>query len=377
MNVAVVHNFHSSAVPSGEDEVVVAEVAALRRAGLDVSLFAVSNDELAGTPLAAMRAAVTVATGIGVSPADDLARFRPDVVHVHSPFPYVGSRWLRHVGAPLVVTAHSYRAMCANGYLFRSGDVCTRCVNGRSWSSVRFGCYRGSRLASLPHAIGTRRGAAHDRLFSAADRVLVLSERSRDLFVQAGVDERKLRLDDHFVPDSARHGSVSKRRADTWLFVGRLSPEKGIDRLVDEWPPDEPLRVIGDGPLRPALERASARKMIDFVGQCPRAQVLTELREAFGLVFPSRWYETFGLAYIEALSAGVPTMAFRPNVVADAIDRDTTGIVAAWEHLGGAVTRARREFDARREHCLQVFEERYSERAFIARRRALYEELMR
>ena len=102
---------------------------------------------------------------------------------------------------------------------------------------------------------------------------------------------------------------------------------------------------------------------------------MAEIRGAFGLVFPSRWYETFGLTYIEALAAGVPTLAFPPNVVAEAVHRDGTGAVAAWGSLASALADARGSFDEVRGHCRQIFEDRYTETAFVERRRALYQEL--
>jgi glycosyltransferase involved in cell wall biosynthesis len=374
VKVALVHNFHASDTPSGEDAVVSAEVEALTRAGVDARLFAVSNDTLGARRLGSLRAAATISTGVGWSPLPDIAGFAPDVVHVHNLFPYIGSRWLRRTEAPIVATAHNYRALCANGYLFRAGEVCTRCVNGHQWSGVRYGCYRDSHVATVPHAIATRRGAVRDPVLAAAARVLVLSQRARSIFGRAGVPEAKLRLDSHFVPEAFAAGA-NGARDDAWVFIGRLSREKGIDRLIAEWPPGERLRVLGDGPLRPELQVAAAGKRIEFLGRQPRAEVLAVLRRSFGLVFPSRWYETFGLVYIEALAAGVPTVALPPNVVAEAVATDGTGLVAAWGSLAATLTEARDRFDGLRSVCRHVFEDRYAEAPFVARRLALYREL--
>ncbi|MGH9185074.1 MAG: glycosyltransferase family 4 protein [Acidimicrobiales bacterium] len=371
MKVALVHNFHSGRFPSGEDEAVRAEADALTRAGIDVRVLGFhSGDRLLSTA----QAAVTIMTGVGRSPLRELSAFGPDVIHVHNLFPSVDRRWMHRIQVPIVVTAHSYRPMCANGYLYRDGEVCTLCVDGgRPWPAVRYGCYRG-RVGSLPYAIGNRGGATKDPLLSAARQVLVLSERARSVFEQAGVPHSKLRLDAHFVPDALDPGLGREPRS-AWVFVGRLTPEKGIEQLVAEWPVDEPLRILGDGELRPALEQAARGKPIEFLGKRPRADVMAEIRTAFGLVVPSRWYETFGLVYIEALAAGVPTMAFRPNVVADAVLREGTGAVAAWGELAGALASARVTFADLRDHCRSVFEARYTEDVFVDRRLAVYKEL--
>lgn len=368
------HNFHDGAVPSGEDATVSAEAAALDRAGFEVRVIGARNDELTSKRLSSVRAAATVVTGVGVSPQAELERWRPDAIHVHNLFPFLGRRWLRQASAPIVTTAHSFRAMCVNGYLFRDGRVCTRCMDGHQWSGVRFGCYRGSRVASLPPAIAGRNGATADPLLTAARQVLVLSERARSVFLAAGLPEAKLRLDHHFIPDALDPGPNGKP-GDYWLFAGRLTPEKGIDRLVAEWPAGEQLRIVGDGPLRPSVEQAAAGKDVRFLGHCSREAVMTEIHGAFGLVFPSRWYETFGLTYIEALAAGVPTLAFAPNVVADAVRRTGTGAVAEWGSLESALGAARDTFGAMRARCRHHFEDRYTEAAFIGRRAALYDEV--
>jgi glycosyltransferase involved in cell wall biosynthesis len=376
MRVALVHNFHTGETPSGENEVVEAEAAALVRAGVDVRLAAVHNDEMARQPLHSLRAAATVASGVGLSPRRLLGDFEPDIIHVHSLFPYFGRRWLERPGAPVVATVHSYRSVCANGYLYRDGHVCTLCADGKRWSGVRYGCYRSSRLATLPLAWAARRGPGRDPLLATAERVLALSERARSVLVGAGVPADKVTVDWHFLPDACVPARGTRPdRDDAWLFVGRLTSEKGIDRLAAAWPADVRLRVIGEGPLRPAIERAAAGKRIEMLGAMPRAEVLSIMERSFGLVFPSLWYETFGLVYLEALAAGLPTLAFRPNVVADAVGRDGTGLIAPWDGLVPALAEATATFAALRDRCRTRFCERYDEAAFVTRRIKLYEEL--
>ena len=369
MRIVLVHDFHHSDVPSGEDAVVRAEAAALARAGMRVDVVGCANDEQAQRPLHSARAAITVATGLGRSPLKGPA----DVVHVHNLFPYLPTRWISRVDSPIVTTLHSYRPVCANGFLFRDGQVCTACPDGDPWAGVRHGCYRSSRLATLPVSIGGRRGAALDPLLSGSARILVLSERSLEVMTAAGVDPARMTLDRHFLPDDL----VPERGPGgaTWLVVGRLGPEKGIEPLVRRWPGDLPLRIVGDGPERAAITKAAAGKRIELVGSRPRHEVTAMLAEARGLVVPSLWFETFGLVYMEALSAGTPTLAFEPNVVADAVRRDRTGAVGSLATLDADLATAELRFPDLRAHCRSVFEVRFTERDFIERRTALYSSL--
>ncbi|MGH8905770.1 MAG: glycosyltransferase family 4 protein [Egibacteraceae bacterium] len=375
MKIALVHNFHSDAVPSGENVVVDSEAEALRRAGHEVRIVGVRNDDMAAKPLHAARGAVTVISGFGISPLSLLDGLQPDVVHVHNLFPYLGRRWVRQLDVPLVVTLHNYRPLCANGYLFRDGRVCTRCPDGQRWSGVRYGCYRDSRLATLPLAVANLGGGAGDPLLRAASAILVLSERARRLYLDAGLPAAKLVRDWNFVPDHLAP-AIGTSYGDAWLFVGRLSEEKGIDRLLAEWPADRRLVIVGDGPLRSALEASAAQKPVTFLGSVSRSRVLDEMRRATGLVMPSLWYEGFPVVYIEALSVGLPTLAFPPNTVADAVALEGTGVVAEWGRLPRALARAEERFDRLRARCRAVFEDQYAERAWVRRRIRLYEELI-
>lgn len=376
--VAVVHCFHSPDAPSGEDRVVEAEVAALRRAGMEVEVVGAGQGEGARHgPAARVSAAATVATGWGRNPLAALRRFAPDVVHVHNLFPFVGWRWLDRVEAPVVVTAHSYRALCANGFLFRGGEVCTTCVGRSQWPAVLHGCYQGSRLASVPIALGAP-GRDRDPLLSRAACVLVPSERARSVLVGGGYRATRVRVSEHFLPATLDPGSGPRPGPGpgAWLFAGRLSHEKGIERLLGRWPTGHPLRVAGGGPLLEPLRRAWAgHRDITFLGQLDRAGVIAELGGARGLVFPSLWYETFGLVYLEALAAGVPVVAFPPTVVAEAVARDGSGVVASWDDVEGALGAAAAGGEGLRATCRAAFDARYREETFVARRRALYSEV--
>lgn len=114
------------------------------------------------------------------------------------------------------------------------------------------------------------------------------------------------------------------------VYVGRLSPEKGVDLLAQAaralgWE----VTFVGDGPLHQEIRRLCPQA--EITGWLPRGGVLELLRRARALVFPSVWYETFGLAVAEALSQGLPV------VVADgcaARDQVTDGKNGLWFRQG-------------------------------------------
>ncbi|MGW0766160.1 glycosyltransferase family 4 protein [Streptomyces sp. NPDC002676] len=371
LRIALVHSFYGSGAPSGENETVSEQADALRRAGHEVELIAARTDELQRAPSYALFSALTVAGGHGRSPLRRLRAFSPDVVHVHNLFPNFGRAWAREWDGPLVATLHNFRPLCAAATLYREGSECTRCPDGDRWAGLRYGCYRGSRAATLPLAWAGRRGAAGDPVLRRADRVVVLSESSRDIYVRAGMPPRRLALVRNFVRDVAGEGDGSG----PWVYVGRLSPEKGIAELLRRWPADEPLDVIGSGESESEC-RAVAPSSVRFLGVFDRAGLRRRLPSWRGLVFPSRCMEgAVPLVYLEALAAGLPVFALEGSSVPRIVQAQGTGHVVGWEEpLGPALARAGQHFPALRAHCRQVFAEHYCEQVWVTRIRRVYEE---
>lgn len=370
MKVAVVHGYYSSRVPSGENVVVDLQAGALRRAGHEVEVFAIRQDEAEQSRGYVVGAAWRTATGRG--PAPDLDRFSPDVVHVHNLFPNFGRRWTPAYEDRLVATLHNYRPICPAATLFRDGHACTECPDALSARpSVQHACYRDSRLASVPVAIGTRFAA--DPLLRAAARLVALNDDMAERYAAVGVPRAKLVTVPNFVPDPGVVPAIPANRSH-WLYVGRLAEEKGILPLVEQWPAGRRLLVVGSGPLEDAVRRAaSARPEIDVLGMVDHDRVLELLTGARGLVFPSLWPEGLPTVYLEALAAGTPVLASPASVVGRLVAEQGTGLVATgdWDD----VLTAAEQQPGLGAHCRRVFEEHYTERAWVSRIEEIYAEL--
>ncbi|SDT01870.1 Glycosyltransferase involved in cell wall bisynthesis [Nocardioides scoriae] len=324
MRVALVHSYYGEDQPSGENTAVDQQATLLRRSGHEVLVVARRTDDLRSRPGYAVRAGASTATGVGPSPVRALHAFGPDVVHVHNLFPNWGRRWLSTWTGPLVTTLHNFRSVCAAGTLTRDGRPCDDCPRGTSLSAVRHACYRGSRLASVPLAIATRRPAEDTALVRRSTRVIVLSEVARRTFSDLGVAPEKLRCLPNFVPrPEARDPRVPR---EGWVYLGRLSAEKGLDQVLPHWPAAHALDVYGDGPLRDRVVQL-APPGVRVHGSVPTSAVSGILGRARGLVFPSVWLEGSPLVYAEALAHGVPVVAAAGSSVADDVERHGTGLV--------------------------------------------------
>ena len=213
MRIALVHSYYSSRQPSGENVVVDAQAAALAEAGHEVRVVARRTDVEERRSLHSVRAAWTVATGVGADPTDELRAFRPDVVHVHNLFPNFGTSWLARWDGPVVATLHNFRPMCAAGTLQRDGATCTLCPDGDPLAALKHACYRESRAATLPPVAAHRGGLLTDPVVHRADALVVLTESAAGIYRKYGVVRRRLHVVPNFVdaPALAEKGAGRAR----------------------------------------------------------------------------------------------------------------------------------------------------------------------
>jgi glycosyltransferase involved in cell wall biosynthesis len=117
------------------------------------------------------------------------------------------------------------------------------------------------------------------------------------------------------------------------ITVGRLSPEKGLDRLLAIWRelPDVPLRVIGDGPADQVRAlRAAAPSGVVFRGPLAASELAQEYRGAAVAVF-APYGEEFGLAPLEAMASGVPVVGWRDGGLPETVVDGKTGYLVSDE----------------------------------------------
>ncbi|MTD58599.1 glycosyltransferase family 4 protein [Amycolatopsis pithecellobii] len=332
MKILVVHNRYRSEQPSGENNVVDAEVALLRSAGHDVRLFERRSDDIASMSLAGK---VSVPLRVPWNPAartelaSRLRMDRPDVVHIHNTFPLLSPSVVAactdaHV--PTVATLHNYGMVCPPGTLYRDGQVCTSCVGGQPVPAVQHGCYRGSRIATVPMAVST--AVNRRRWWSGISRFFCISGAQRELLVSAGMPAEKLMVKHNFVEEPPVRRELPGEHV---LYLGRMTEEKGIRLLMQAWPRADvgmPLVLAGTGPLSDEVTAwAATRRDVQYLGLRTKEECRQLLARASAVVVPSVWLEAFGLVVVEAMAAGVPTVAPAHGAFPELVDAEVTGLL--------------------------------------------------
>ncbi|MFF7312166.1 glycosyltransferase [Streptomyces sp. NPDC008137] len=336
LHVLVVHNRYASAQPSGENKVVDQEVALLREAGHRVGVFERRSDDIAARSLpgkAAIPLLVPWNPAVRAELAARLRSERPDVVHVHNVFPLLSPAVLAacaDAGVPAVATLHNYTQVCPPGTLQRDGRPCTACVGSTPLPAVRHGCYRNSRLATVPLAVSL--SVNRRRWWSGVERFFCISAAQRDVLVRAGMPAERLTVKHNFVPEP---GTCREGAGEHLLCLGRLAEAKGVRLLMAAW--DEvaasggvgvPLVIAGSGPLEPEVTAwAAGRDDVRYVGLYDTAQCQKAIARAVAVVAPSTWLEAFGLVVVEAMAAGVPVVAAGHGAFVELVEDEVTGLL--------------------------------------------------
>jgi glycosyltransferase involved in cell wall biosynthesis len=334
MRVLVVHNRYRSAMPSGENRVVDDEVEMLRDAGVNVETFFRNSDDIADfSPL--QRATLAISPTYNVEAVRAFRRViadrRPDIVHLHNPFPLI-SPWVvraaKQAGVPVAQTVHNYRFACPNGLFYRDGQVCEDCADKAfPWPAVQHGCYQGSRSSSLAMAVAAR---SHRSTWALVDRFLCVSEFVAEKLARAGVEGERIIVKYNAVDDPGPPAPLGEG----FVFAGRLSDEKGVEHLLEAWSlsglgTQTTLTIAGDGPLRSAVEVEAARTAgLRYVGQVDREQIGALVRSSRAVVVPSGCFEALPTNVLEAYAAGRPAIVMAGGAAARLVD-ETVGWTAS------------------------------------------------
>lgn len=337
MKILLVHNFYGSSAPSGENAVFLAERELLRQHGHEVIEFTRHSDEIRKQGL---RGLVRGTMSVPWNPfmksrlCGLIVRERPDVMHVHNTFPLLSPSVFHaaeDTGTATVLTLHNYRIFCPGAILMRDGTACTECIEKKSaFSSIRYGCYRNSRLATLPLALSV---ALHRKLGTWSNRVdafIALTEFQRDMVIRAGLAAERVFVKPNFYPDPPSPEAWQDRE-NRAVFVGRLGAEKGVRFLVEAWKnwgaAAPKLEVIGDGPEKQRLEQQASGGNIVFMGQLPFNKTQSRMAKAKMLVLPSVCYEGFPMVVREAFALGIPVAASRIGALPRLVDDTRNGIL--------------------------------------------------
>jgi glycosyltransferase involved in cell wall biosynthesis len=333
-HIMMIHNYYQSHAPSGEDAVFREDEKLLRSKGHKITLFTRHSDVIKEySPLKKVALTCQIAwSRESYKAIEQLIKLeKPDIVHVCNTFPLISPsiyHACRKNGIPVVQTIQNYRLFCASGILFRGESVCEECMEHGSIRAIKYGCYRNSRLQTLPIVLMHQIHGLLGTWSKCVDVYIAATEFSRQKLIQGGLSETQVAIKPNFflsIPEpSYTHGDYA-------VFFGRLSVEKGVRTLLSAWKQlHVPLKIVGDGTLREEVIsaiKAQSGSSLEFLGFCPHDQCLDLLKHAMFMVMPSEWYEGFPMTIREAFASGKPVVASRMGAMAEIVNDGKTGLL--------------------------------------------------
>lgn len=304
-----------------------------------------------------------------------IRRLGLDLVHAHDSAPF-GAGFLgvfvrRRLGIPLVITHHCFYEAMAMEHL-------------RSSPATRlFTCFARPPLRAFMRWVLTE-----------ADLVLAPSEAAAD-------DVRRFRAERIAVlPSGVRvpavhpDGEVRRRlglsnRARILLNVGRQHADKNLPLLLEAFAqaaqevPEAVLVLVGDGPMRPKLERRARELEADgrahFVGLVPHSEIW-QWYAAADLFVSTSMRETQGLAFLEAMHMGLPVIAIEGEGAGSLVRHEDTGLLVppVARAVSGAILRclSDRDLHARLSRQAKAVALQFDSQTLVARLESHYERVL-
>ena len=157
---------------------------------------------------------------------------------------------------------------------------------------------------------------------------IALTDFARCKFVHAGFPLEKMFVKPNYLEIDPGQGEGKGNYA---LFVGRLTPEKGVATMLEAWRSvgaQLPLQIAGDGPMAPDVEKAVAgNDAITWLKWLPRNEILARMKNASVLILPSTWYEGFPMIMAEAFAVGLPVIASNLGSMPSIVEHQRTGLL--------------------------------------------------
>jgi Glycosyltransferase len=239
-----------------------------------------------------------------------LDHFKADVVHlnnIHSQLSPVVAKIAHEKGIKVVWTLHDYKLLCPRYDCMRNGkQICEVCFHNKM-NVIKYRCAKNSFLGSLLAYFEAVKWSK-EKLENYTDCFISPSKFLTQKMAQGGFQKEKIILMNNFINEANFCEKVYEKE-DYYCYVGRLSPEKGIETLINA-ASVLPYRLIvigGGAPLKSYQERFPGSN-IEFIGHQNWEKIKEIMGKARFTVIPSEWYENNPLSVIESLCLGTPVL---------------------------------------------------------------------
>jgi glycosyltransferase involved in cell wall biosynthesis len=310
MKVLMLHNKYK--IRGGEDESTEAEFALLRDNGIEVDIEYVDNSTIESNPLLISAVNTLWSSKSYRFVLDKIKKNNYDILHVQNFFPILSPSIFyacKKTNTKVVMSVRNYRLICPNALMYINGSICQECVGKKfPFPSLKKKCYKDSIGAT---ATVFAMLSIHNFLntwSSKIDGLICISGFVKSQLEIAGFEKSQLYVNHNTIKTDLL---PNFRPEDFYVYVGRLSVEKGLDILLKTFEKsNRKIFIIGDGPLNEiTLKTAHDNPNITYLGKLPLIETYKYISKAKALIQPSKCHETFGRTIVEGFAHGTPVIA--------------------------------------------------------------------
>lgn len=260
---------------------------------------------------------------------------KPDIAHIHLLYHHLTPsilKVLKRHHIPVVMTVHDYKLICPNYLLFTEGSPCERCKGHNYAQAVAHKCLQGSVTKSSIVALEMYWHKWFKTYERYIDWYIAPSQFAKTKLVEFGQPAENIQVIPHFIDLTGKQPNYNE--GDYILYFGRLSAEKGVDKIIEVYYNKNvsvPLKIAGTGPLEKTLkqtvERYGLTDRIQFLGHLSDSELATAIQHSRFVLVPSLVWETFGLAALEAFAYGKAVVAHAAGALPEVVQHNQTGLI--------------------------------------------------
>jgi len=255
--------------------------------------------------------------------------FQPDVIHlnnIHSQLSPVIAEIAYKKGIKIVWTVHDYKILCPRYDCMRNGKPCNLCYIDKL-PVITYSCMKNNRLASILAYMEAKKWN-RKKLEKYTTTFICPSDFLQNEMKKGGFNPQKMIKLNNFIDIEKITQPVFHNKENYYCYVGRLSPEKGIETLLKaaiELPFS--LKIIGTGLLENELKLRYQTKQVVFEGYKPWNEIERIVGKAMFTVMPSECLENNPIATLESLALGTPVLGSRIGGIPELINEKINGLL--------------------------------------------------
>lgn len=328
MNILIIHNYYSQR--GGEDAVFENESKALENLGHNVIRYSRNNIEIDYYNFFKKITFIFSIFG-NKKTVNDIKKIidenNIEIAHIHNIFPLISTsvyKILKKNNIKIVQTIHNYRFFCINAFFYRNDKNCMLCAGGNYIFGLVFRCFKRSYILSALYSFII---ALNQKIFrDYINGYISLTGFTKNLFTKYGYKKEKFFIKDNgFIDNNIRR----KKSAGYFLFLGRISREKGIIFLLDFFKEFNQYKLIiaGTGNNIENYKKSYNSSNIIFTGYIEGDRKNQLIQEAEALILPSVWYENYPVSIVESFCCGIPVIASNTGGIPYIIENGKNGFL--------------------------------------------------